>query len=124
MARKYRLYLKIPSHEIHSTQNPVAQNPFFLKIPSQKIPLVSKSRQIKSRRSQNPVAQNPFDLKIPSLKIPSLKIQSISKSRRSKSIHSQNPVAQIENSLDRKPQYLFKLSNIGHTFLSILVYYT
>ena len=101
------------------SQNPVAKNPVGIKIPSNKIPSFSKSRRSKSLRSQNPVAKNPFDLKIPSLKI-----QSISKSRRSKSIHSQNPVAQIENSLDRKPQYLIKLSNIGHTFLSILVYYT
>ena len=79
---KSRLYLKIPSHEIHSTQNPVAQNPFFLKIPSKKIPSFSKSRRKKSSRSQNPVGKNPVILKIPSKKIPS-----ISKSRRSKSIH-------------------------------------
>ena len=77
-----RLYLKIPSHEIHSTQNPFAQNPFFLKIPSKKIPSFSKSRRKKSSRSQNPVGKNPVILKIPSKKIPS-----ISKSRRSKSIH-------------------------------------
>ena len=76
-----RLYLKIPSHEIQSAQNPV------LKIPSNIIPSVSKSRQIKSRRFQNPVKQNPVGLKIPSNKIPS-----VSKSRQIKSRRSQNPV--------------------------------
>ena len=78
-----RLYLKIPSHKIHSPQNPVlkiplisksrhsrcrqSQNPVNLKIPSKK-----------SRQSQNPVAQYPVDLKIPSQKNPvDLKIASL-----------------------------------------------
>ena len=71
-----RLYLKIPPHEILSAQNPV------LKIPSNKIPSVSKSRQIKSRQSHYPIKQNPLGLKIPS----------ISKSCCSKSLQSKNPV--------------------------------
>ena len=37
------------------SQNPVAQNPFDLKIPSLKIHSVSESRRSKSIRSQNPV---------------------------------------------------------------------
>ena len=83
------LYLICPSQLSPSAQNPVAQYPFFLKIPSLKIHSFSKSRLSKSNRSQNPVAQNPFNLKIPSLKL-----HSISKSCRSKSRKSQNSVLQ------------------------------
>ena len=68
------------------SQNPVDQNLFVLKIPSIKIPSLSKFLRSQKPIVENPVAENPFVLKIQSLKIPSS-----SKSRRSKSPRSQNP---------------------------------
>ena len=67
--RSFPRRLKIQRSISIRSQNPVAQYPFDLKIPSLKIHSISQSRRSKSIRSQNPVAQNPLDLKIQSKKI-------------------------------------------------------